>query len=64
VIASAQTEHSAQILAEGQAMLAERLQRQGILLEKLEVVVSRSARKHGKRADAKRSRAPKQETDS
>ncbi|MEY4578617.1 MAG: hypothetical protein RL701_3320 [Pseudomonadota bacterium] len=64
VIASAPTEHSAQILADGQALLAERLLRQGIVLEKLDVVVKRGARKQGKRGDSKRTRAPKQETDS
>jgi hypothetical protein len=51
VIASAPTELAAQVLLEGQAELAERLLRQGVVLEKLDVVVA------NKRKDSQRARA-------
>ena len=57
VIASAPNEYAAQVLLEGQAQLAERLLRQGVALEVLDVVVT-NKRKDSKRA---RARARKQE---
>jgi hypothetical protein len=57
VIASAPNEYAAQVLLEGQAQLAERLLRQGVALEVLDVVVT-NKRKESQRA---RARARKQE---
>jgi len=51
VIASAPHEHAAKVLLEGQAQLAERLQRQGVKLKSLDVVVA------NKRKDSQRARA-------
>ena len=51
VIASAPTELAARVLLEGQAQLAERLLRQGVALEKLDVTVA------NKRKDSQRARA-------
>lgn len=57
VIASAPNEYAARVLLEGQAELAERLMRQGVALEVLDVVVT-NKRKESQRA---RARARKQE---
>jgi hypothetical protein len=45
VIATVPNDYGARILQEGQALLAERLRRQGVTLEVLEVIVRRK-RKH------------------
>lgn len=60
VIATVATEYGAQILQQGQAILAERLLRQGITLEALDVLVRRK-RKGKNRAQAPRKRTRKEE---
>lgn len=58
VIATAPNEHCAEVLSSGRALLAERLLRQGVALEALDVVVRKSPAKAAPRA---RARARKQE---
>ena len=59
VIATVANDHGARILQEGQAMLAERLLRQGVKLEVLEVLVRR--KRKGKDSQPPRKRSRKQD---
>jgi hypothetical protein len=59
VTATADSPRSAQVIADGQAILTERLARQGVVLEVLEVLVVVNNRKNKSRA---RARARRQET--
>jgi hypothetical protein len=54
VLATAETEHAAAAIREGQAALAQRLQAQGIVLQTLEVVVlRRRAPNHNRKQNRK-----------